>query len=91
MDNKKLIEILSNKLETNSETTAKLIKGLTGLLGRCGKDYDSISVAGFGTFEAKKRMERVAVHPASGKRLLVPPKIVLNLKPSTTLKQRING
>ncbi|MDE5673785.1 MAG: HU family DNA-binding protein, partial [Muribaculaceae bacterium] len=51
-------------------------------------DLDSISVPSFGTFEPRKRLERVALHPASGKRLLVPPKIVLTFKPSVLLKQK---
>lgn len=90
MDNKTLIDTLSKKLNIPQATTMKLIEGLASSLGECGTQLDSVVVAGFGTFEPRKRTERVALHPASGKRLLIPPKIVLNFKSSSNLKQRVN-
>lgn len=91
MDNKTLIDTLSKKLDIPQTTVVKLIAGLVSSLGECGAQLDSVSVAGFGTFEPRKRIERVALHPASGKRLLIPPKIVLNFKSSPNLKQRVNN
>ncbi len=91
MDNKTLIELLSKRLDISTETTTQLIDGLAGSLGDCLEEADSVVVAGFGTFEPRKRMERVALHPATGKRLLVPPKIVVNFRSSQNLKQRINN
>ena len=91
MDNKTLIDILSKRLETTTDTTTRLIDGLAGCLGECVSNFDTVQLPGFGTFEAKKRMERVAVHPATGKRLLVPPKIVINFRASSNLKQRVNN
>lgn len=89
MDNKTLIDILSNKLDIPKETVGALIEGLTGVLGECGSHLDTVAIQGFGSFESKKRLERIALHPASGKRLLIPPKIVINFKPSVSLKQKI--
>lgn len=91
MDNRTLIDTLSKKLNIPQATTTKLIEGLAASLGECGARFDTVSVAGFGTFEPRKRMERVAVHPASGKRLLIPPKIVLGFKSSPNLKLRVNN
>lgn len=91
MDNKTLIDTLSKNLDISRETVGLLIEGLAKTIGECGASLDSVSVTGFGTFEPKKRMERVALHPASGKRLLVPPKILLTFKPSQLLKQRIKN
>ena len=65
---------------------------------RLGKDQiikersvsmDSVSVQGFGTFEPRKKIERVTVNPATGKRMLIPPRIVLTFKPGAVLKNRI--
>lgn len=51
---------------------------------------DVVSVPSFGNFEPRKRNERVMSHPSSpGKRLLIPPKMVLNFKPSAILKARM--
>ena len=46
-------------------------------------------MVGFGTFEVKKRLERVMVNPSTGLRMLVPPKLVLNFKPAATIKGHV--
>ena len=52
-------------------------------------ELDSVVVPGFGTFEPKKRNERVMIHPSTGKRMLVPPKVVLGFKVSNVLKAKL--
>lgn len=89
MDNKTLIDTLSKELNVSRDTVVDLIDGLSDSMGECGSELDTVNIAGFGSFEPKKRVERVALHPASGKRLLIPPKIVMTFKPSTALKQEI--
>lgn len=91
MDNKTLIDNLSKRLDISRETVGSLIEGLSQVVGECGAELDSVSIPTFGNFEPRKRLERVALHPASGKRLLVPPKIVLTFKPSVQLKQKIRN
>lgn len=91
MDNKTLVDTLSRNLDISRDTVGVLIDGLATAVGECGASLDSVTLTGFGTFEPKKRMERVAVHPASGKRLLVPPKIIMTFKPSSILKQRVRN
>lgn len=66
-----------------------LIDGLSDAIGDCGSELDTVNIQGFGSFEPKKRVERVALHPASGKRLLIPPKIVMTFKPTAALRQQI--
>ena len=90
MDNRTLIDTLSKRLDISGEEVGELIDGLTSCLGESGAELDSVIVPGFGTFEPKKRLERVALHPASGKKLLVPPKIVMSFKAVAGLKQRVN-
>ena len=50
---------------------------------------DTVAIPGFGNFEAKKKAERVVLNPSNGKRMLVPPKIVLNFKVSNVLKNKL--
>lgn len=91
MDNKKLVETLATNLGRSADDVNKLLEGLSGVLrSRCG-ELDSVSVPGFGTFEPRKRNERVMVNPQTGKRMLVPPKIVLGFKVSNILKSKLNG
>lgn len=50
---------------------------------------DSLSIQYFGTFEVKKKEERLSVNPVSGKRFMVPPKLVPVFRPGVTLKDKI--
>lgn len=52
-------------------------------------DDTQLAVQGFGTFEVKKKMERVVVNPANKQRKLIPPKLVLAFKPSAVLKEKM--
>ena len=52
------------------------------------QDGDTIAIQGFGTFEVKKKMERISVNPVTQQRMLVPPKLVLTYKPSNVLKDK---
>jgi len=89
MDNKKLIETVAANLGRSATDVGKLVDALAGVLRtRCG-EMDSVAVPGFGTFEPKKRNERVMIHPSTGKRMLVPPKVVLNFKVSNVLKAKL--
>jgi DNA-binding protein HU-beta len=51
----------------------------------------SIVIQGFGSFEVKKKMERISVNPTTGKRYLIPPKLVLAFKQSNVLKEMFNA
>ena len=89
MDNKKLVETLATKLGRSADDVNKLLEGLAGVLRtRCG-ELDSVIVPGFGTFEPRKRNERIMVNPKTGKRMLVPPKIVIGFKVSNVLKSKL--
>lgn len=89
MENRTLIERIARDIDRPREDVQKLIDALADVVGTQGADMDSISIPSFGTFEPKKRAERVAVHPSTGVRLLVPPKIVLTFRPSALLKQKV--
>lgn len=88
MDNKKLVNTVAANLGRSPKDVSKLLEAFAGVLRtRCG-EMDSVIVPSFGTFEPKKRNERVLVHP-TGRRMLVPPKIVLGFKISKVLKAKL--
>ena len=47
-----------------------------------------VTIQGFGTFEVKKKAERITVNPTTKQRMLVPPKLVLTYRPSAQLKDK---
>ena len=90
MDNKKLVEMMADNLGRSTEDVTKLMEAFAGVLcSRCG-DMDSVMLPGFGTFEPKKRNERVMNNPNTGKRMLLPPKVVVGFKVSKLLKSKLN-
>ena len=89
MDNKKLVETVAANLGRSDEDVSKMLEALAGVLRtRCG-EMDCVYVPGFGTFEPKKRNEHVMVQPSTGKRMLVPPKVVVGFKVSNVLKAKL--
>ena len=89
MNNRAFIDEMSVRLQTSAKEVQRevnsLIDGMVSLLD----DGGEIGIAGFGTFEVKKKNERIIVHPGTGKRILVPPKLVLNFKQSNVLKSQV--
>ncbi len=89
MDNKALLDTVAERINRDAEDVNKLVDALISVVKtRCG-ELDSIAVPGFGTFETKKKLERVVVNPTTGKRMLIPPKIVLSFRPSALLKNKL--
>lgn len=88
MNNKEFIAFLSEKNGTSTRITAELINALVAEVSAQLEDENTVSIAGFGAFEVKKKLERVLVNPATKQRMLVPPKIVVNFKPNNALKDK---
>lgn len=89
MDSKTFIETLSGRLDFENEKVNELLYRFTGVLGDQLQQGDTVAIPAFGMFEPRKRLERISVHPSTGKKLLVPPKLIISFRPSGLLKQRI--
>ena len=91
MDQKTFLDTLSQRLESGKEETAEMVGALSQVLTDVALSGDSATFPGFGSFEPRKRLERIAIHPSSGKRMLIPPKITLTFRPSSLLKQKVRN
>lgn len=89
MNNKEFIAELARRTNLNTKETQQRMNFLVQEMTERLCDEDSVMVSNFGTFETKKRLERVLVSPSTGQRMLVPPKIVVSFKLSNTLKSKI--
>lgn len=88
MNNKEFISELSGKLGYTLKDTSELVSSLLEEMVQELEDANSVSIQGFGTFEVKKKTERISINPTSKQRMLVPPKLVLTFKPSNALKEK---
>ena len=88
MNNKEFISELSRRLSYNNKETTKLVSSVLSVMTQVLQEGKIIAIQGFGTFEVKKKMERISVNPSTQQRMLIPPKLVLTYKPSITLKEK---
>lgn len=90
MNNKEFINELSKQTNQSVSATTKLVNDTIRILEEHFQQNDIVTLSGFGSFEVKKKMERISVNPTTGKRYLIPPKLVLSFKQSNVLKDRFN-
>ncbi|MDP4269165.1 MAG: HU family DNA-binding protein [Bacteroidota bacterium] len=88
MNNKELIGELARRLELTQAEAQALLEKTCKIMGKRFAEMDTLSIQGFGTFEVKKKQERLTIHPVSGKRLLVPPKLVLSFLTGKAFKEK---
>ena len=91
MNNKEFIAELAERTGYTPKNTQKLVDNIINAMGDAFQEDNAVVVPGFGTFEAKKKMERVIINPSTGQRMLVPPKLVLGFKPNQTWKDKLKG
>ena len=91
MNNKEFINALATRLQENPKTVKQHVEALVDALANMLDEGATLNVQGFGTYEVKKKKERIIVHPMSKQRQLVPPKLGIAFKPSPTLKDKVNA
>lgn len=91
MDTKTFTDYLSRNLNIDRQETLALTEALGKVFASRAANLDSVAIPGFGSFEPRMRKERVNVHPSTGKRMLLPPKVVLTFRPSALLKDKVKA
>ena len=91
MTNKDFILELAEQTGYSPEDTQKMVNVIVETMGDNFQEDNMVVVPTFGTFEVKKKMERVMVNPSTGQRMLVPPKLVLTFKPNANWKEQIKN
>lgn len=91
MNNKEFISELSKQTGLSTSVTTKLLGDTLKIFEEHFEHNDVVNFSSFGNFEVKKKMERISVNPTTGKRYLIPPKLVLAFKPSSVLKDKFNA
>ena len=91
MTNKDFILQLAQRTGYSPDDTQKMVNTVVEKMGDHFQDDDAVLIPTFGTFEVKKKLERIMVNPSTGQRMLVPPKLVLNFKPNVSWKERVKN
>ena len=80
MNNKEFTSELAERLGYTIKDTSELMNSLLSSMTQELEEGNVIAIQGFGSFEVKKKAERISINPASKQRMLVPPKLVLSQK-----------
>ena len=88
MNNKEFISELSRRFGYTNKDTTQLVSSVISAMTQQLQDGNTVAIQGFGTFEVKKKLERISINPATQQRMLIPPKLVLTHKPSAILKEK---
>ena len=89
MNTKELISGLKERLQIEESRAELLLEATIKIVEKELLTNSSVGLQGFGTFEVRKKDERISVNPVTKQRMLVPPKLALAFKPSSILKERI--
>ena len=90
MNNKEYIAELAQQSGYTQTETQKMVAAVIEQMGDSFEEGNSVLIPNFGTFEVKKRLERIIVNPGTQQRMLVPPKLVLNFRPKDSVKDKLN-
>jgi DNA-binding protein HU-beta len=90
MNNKEFITEVAQKLSVSNDQCQKMSYEFTDSLTNALEGGNEVIIAGLGCFEIKKKKERIMVNPSNGKKMLVPPKLSVSFKMSSTFKNKIN-
>lgn len=91
MTNKEFIIDLAGRTNKTQKEVSSLVNAtISAIIGELTEE-NSVAITGFGSFEVKKKLEKVLVNPITKQRMLVPPKMVVSFKPNTSLKSKIKS
>ncbi|MEG1543867.1 MAG: HU family DNA-binding protein [Tannerellaceae bacterium] len=88
MNNKDFTTELSRRLGYTTKDTSELIASVLADMTQQLQDGNTVMIQGFGSFEVKKKAERISINPTTKQRMLVPPKLVLAYRPSGSQKDK---
>ncbi|MGL5787344.1 MAG: HU family DNA-binding protein [Bacteroidales bacterium] len=89
MNNKEFEKKLTDTLPFKTDVVGVLNKEWLAILEKELSQDNSVQINSFGTFELKKKTERITKHPSTKKRILIPPKLALVFSPSKFIKSAI--
>ena len=89
MNYSELITTLAQKLQLSKAEVGKRLDETTAIISAELLKNNIVSIMNFGTLEVKKRQERLCIQPNTGKKLLIPPKLIVKYRASVSLNKKL--
>jgi len=91
MNKAELIEVLTEKLDTDRRHANDAVEHLIDAIVRAVQKGESVTITGFGVFERRRRAARVARNPRTGETVKVKPTSVPAFRPGAQFKAIVAG
>ena len=91
MNKAELIEVLTEKLDTDRRHAGEAVEHLIDAIVRAVQRGESVTITGFGVFERRRRAARVARNPRTGETVKVKPTSVPAFRPGAQFKAIVSG
>jgi len=89
MNYDELLTELAQRLQLSKTEVGKRLEETTAVITAELVKDNVVSIMNFGTLEVKKRQERFSIQPNTGKKLLVPPKLIVKYRPSASFSKKL--
>ncbi len=91
MNKRELIAELSKRMGEPQSKIGRILDISTNAIVQAVKHGQSVQLYGLGTFELRKKGDRILVNPSTKRQMIVPPKLTFVFKPGGVYKERIKN
>lgn len=91
MNKSEFIDEIAARADTSKASATRVVNAALELIGECLASGDSVSLVGFGTFEARKRAARAGRNPATGAAMKIAASTVPAFKAGKGLKDTVSA
>jgi len=89
MNHSELLATLAQRLQLPKDEVGRRLDETTAVITTELVKNNVVSIMNFGTLEVKKRQERFSVQPNTGKKLLIPPKLIVKYRASVSFNKKL--
>ncbi len=91
MNHKELQVELARRLGITQKAVAPLLEATASVVVDTLQENTSLSLSGLGVLEVRKKQDRVLVNPVSKQKMVIPPKLALTFKVSSSFKNKLKN
>ena len=86
-----IVDKVAEKCGILKKDSIDMVESVFNVLKTTLENGEDIKISGFGKFEIKNKHERKGRNPQTGESIIIDARRILSFKPSTILKESING
>ncbi len=86
-----IIERIRTSLDIPNKESAEMLEAVLSTMKTTLESGENLKISGFGSFVVKSKADRRGRNPQTGEAITITSRRVLTFKPSTLLRQAVNG